>query len=92
MDFVINKLSLKQQTLSKILAHCSALLFSIAVLIVGGVNLVELTLVPVQRSAALGIKMAYVYAVLPISGLLMAFAALAHLQHCNSTCSDNKEH
>ncbi|MBT1063363.1 TRAP transporter small permease [Bowmanella sp. Y26] len=82
MDFLVNKLRPTQQYHAKLLGHLCGLFFASCVLLLGGLNLVDLTLNPVQRSAALGIKMAYIYAVLPISGLLMSIAALAHIHRC----------
>lgn len=55
----------------------AVMLFSIAVLLVGGMHLVSLTLELEQVSAALGIPMGLVYLALPLSGLLIAFYALA---------------
>lgn len=49
------------------------LLFALAVFCIGGVRLVYITLVLDQTSAALQIPLGYVYAVLPISGLLIVY-------------------
>ena len=48
-------------------------LFSVAILIIGGAHLMYLTKVLGQLSAALRIPMYIVYAALPISGLLIVF-------------------
>lgn len=51
--------------------------FSVAVLIVGGGSLVQLTWELKQYSAVLGLPMSYVYSVIPVSGLLICFYAIA---------------
>jgi TRAP-type C4-dicarboxylate transport system permease small subunit len=57
----------------------AVMVFSIAVLLLGGLSLVSLTLELEQVSAALGIPMGLVYLALPLSGLLIAFYALAEM-------------
>jgi TRAP-type C4-dicarboxylate transport system permease small subunit len=57
----------------------AVLVFALAVLVVGGVRLVLLTLELEQVSAALGIPMGLVYLALPLSGLLTAFYAMAEM-------------
>lgn len=55
------------------------LLFAIFVLLFGGLRLVSLTLMLEQTSAALRVPLGYVYLVIPISGVLMAFYSLLFL-------------
>ena len=47
------------------------IIFSLTVLVYGGINITSLTMK--QISAALGVSMGYVYMVLPLSGVLMIF-------------------
>jgi len=54
-------------------------LFALAVLVVGGGSLVQLTWELKQTTAVLGIPMAWVYSVLPLSGVLIVFYSLASL-------------
>lgn len=54
-----------------------AALFAGLVLVYGGGRLMWLTLELRQTSAALGIPMGYVYSVLPLSGILIAFYSAA---------------
>lgn len=56
--------------------HVCILIFSVSFLLVGGVNLVLTTLQPVQTSAVLEIKMAYIYCIMPIAGLMFAVSAI----------------
>ena len=55
-------------------------IFAIAVMVIGGGNLVALTYELNQMSAALGIRIAYIYLVLPLAGLLIAFYGLCQLR------------
>jgi TRAP-type C4-dicarboxylate transport system permease small subunit len=61
------------------LSSMAVMVFSIAVLSLGGLSLVALTLELEQVSAALNIPMGLVYLALPLSGLLIVFYALAEL-------------
>lgn len=62
------------------LIQALAFVFALA-LVVGGSRLVWVTLVLGQSSAALGVPLGYVYSVVPLCGLLMAFYALHHFVH-----------
>jgi TRAP-type C4-dicarboxylate transport system permease small subunit len=58
------------------LTHFVCMLFAAAVLVVGGGSLVIMTWELKQYSAAIGMPIAYVYAVIPASGLLICLFAL----------------
>jgi TRAP-type C4-dicarboxylate transport system permease small subunit len=53
-------------------------LFALTAMVVGGFRLVAITLALDQRSAVLHLKLGYVYAVLPLSGLIIMFYAAAN--------------
>jgi len=55
------------------------LLFAVAVMVIGGLRLVTITLTLNQLSAALQVKLGYVYLVLPISGILIAVYAIMEI-------------
>ena len=57
----------------------SVIIFCAAVMSYGGVELVAITLELEQISAALGIKMGFVYVVLPISGGLIILYAIINI-------------
>ena len=57
----------------ELFVHSAILLFGVLVLVVGGLRLVHMTLTLGQTSAALQIQIGYVYWVLPLSGILIAF-------------------
>ena len=60
-----------------ILSEVIIVVFSLFVLVYGGVNRTLLTMK--QVSAALGISMGYVYLVLPLSGILMIFYGVLNI-------------
>lgn len=60
-----------------ILSEVIIVVFSLFVLVYGGVNITLLTMK--QVSAALGISMGYVYLVLPLSGILMIFYGVLNI-------------
>lgn len=47
--------------------------FAVPVMVFGGCNLVYITYMLGQQSTALQVPLAYVYTVIPVSGLLVAF-------------------
>lgn len=79
MHLAIDLLSTKLNTINKsyleIIIQAFIFLFSLFVMVIGGVRLVNITLTSNQISAALQIPLGYVYTVLPISGALMMFYA-----------------
>jgi TRAP-type C4-dicarboxylate transport system permease small subunit len=56
-------------------------LFALAVMVVGGARLVFITLTLNQVSSALGLPLGYVYAIVPVSGLLIAYYSILNLRH-----------
>lgn len=57
----------------------SVLFFAVAVMLVGGGNLVRLVTLLEQTSAALGVPVGAVYSVLPVAGAAIAFYALVEM-------------
>ncbi|MBR9777884.1 MAG: TRAP transporter small permease, partial [Cytophagales bacterium] len=56
------------------------ILFVIPVMIMGGTNLVYITFILEQKSATLQLPLAYVYMMIPFSGLLVLFYQLVDLK------------
>lgn len=69
-DLIVSKVSESKAVLLFRICCVLVACFAISVLIVGGSNLVFLTWSLGQHSAVLNIPMAYIYIVLPISGVL----------------------
>ena len=75
IDVLLQALKNKTKIWTDIIIQVFIFLFSFFVMVVGGLRLVTITLTLNQISAALRIKLGYVYLVLPISGLLIMFYA-----------------
>jgi len=73
LDILTNKLTGAAKNIVVVISHVVVLVFAGGVMIIGGISLVLLTLEPVQISAAMGLKMAYVYAAIPLSGGLIMY-------------------
>ncbi len=75
IDVVLQGLTIKTRIWGEILIQVFIFLFSLFVMVIGGLRLVSITLTLNQVSAALGVKLGYVYLALPLSGLLIMFYA-----------------
>ncbi len=71
IDLITERVGPRGKLILQIFVYAIIIVFATAVMIVGGIRLVDLTFSLNQISAALGIKMGYVYTVLPLSGTLM---------------------
>lgn len=84
VDLLPRKLTGTRKKILNLVIEGFTLLFALAVLVVGGSRLVWVTLYLGQKSPAMQIPLGFVYLVLPISGLLIAFYAIyfirEHLQ------------
>lgn len=76
IDLLANRLSSGGRQMLHRLVHLVCLLFAAGVLIFGGSALVSLTWELRQFSAAIGLPIAFVYAVIPASGILMCLFAV----------------
>jgi TRAP-type C4-dicarboxylate transport system permease small subunit len=79
LDILPKKLEGRQRAALKFFTIAVVILFSILVLVFGGISLVSLTWELKQYSAVLGMPMAWVYSVIPASGLMICIYALAAL-------------
>lgn len=73
IDLLSTKLNNVKKSYLEIGIQSLIFAFSLFVMVVGGVRLVNITLTSNQISAALQIPLGYVYTVLPISGAIMMF-------------------
>ena len=73
IDLLSTKLSIKYKSLLEILIQFFIFIFALFVMVIGGIRLVTITFALNQISAALQIKLGFVYLILPISGLFMMF-------------------
>ncbi len=83
IDLAPQRLNPRRQKRLYILIHLLVIFFAATVMIVGGLRLMYITQILEQRSAALQLPMTVVYAVLPLSGILIVvykMMALKQLQ------------
>lgn len=73
IDILPSKFSDKAQQRLKYVVRAVIISFALFALVIGGARLVYITYVLDQNSPALGMPLAFVYAVLPISGLLIIY-------------------
>ena len=71
IDYFVGKLSPRKRLCIEIFVFLCISIFSLTVMLLGGIELVSCTLKLEQLSPALGIKVGYVYLVVPISGFFL---------------------
>jgi len=79
IDVVVQGFKDNMKIWTEIFIQVFIFLFSFFVLVLGGLRLVTITLTLNQISAALRLKLGYVYLVLPLSGLLIMFYAVVFI-------------
>ena len=73
MDYWLNKLPPEGRVRRERIIELIMLVFALVVMVIGGSNLVYTTLRLGQVSAAMHVPLGYVYAIVPVSGLLIMF-------------------
>jgi TRAP-type C4-dicarboxylate transport system permease small subunit len=79
IDLLSAKLSVKGRRIQSTMINVLIALFSLVILIGGGLNLVYITFHLKQISSALQIPIGYVYVVLPLSGLFIIYYAISDI-------------
>ena len=74
-----NKLSEAAKRKLEFLIAIIIIVFALLAFVIGGTHLMYLTFLLKQNSAALGIPMGFVYAIIPISGLLIVYYKISDL-------------
>ena len=80
LDILTSKFSPQWQRRVAILLTALVVLFALVVMVGGGGALVQLTFELNQMSAALGIPVGWIYSVIPLAGLFIAFYGLCQLR------------
>lgn len=76
IDVVLTSMRGRKRDWAEALIQAFIFLFALFVMVIGGVRLVIVTLTLNQVSAALQMKLGYVYLAIPISGLLIMYYSL----------------
>lgn len=84
MDFLYQKFSASGRKKALYFIEVCILLFALIVMVIGGFNLVYTTLHLGQLSGTLRIPLGYIYAILPISGLLIIWFSIYHITKINA--------
>ncbi|GAA4245416.1 MULTISPECIES: TRAP transporter small permease [Winogradskyella] len=79
IDLLPSRLNKKGQTKLKIVVNWIIIVFCLAALVIGGLRLVYITFTLKQSSPALQIPLAVVYAIIPISGILIIYYKLSDI-------------
>lgn len=79
LDLVTNKLPFEKRVRADVVAQLVSFAFAASVLVYGGIKLVQLQLMLGQTSAALQVKMGYIYSVIPLAGVLICIYAIDNI-------------
>lgn len=92
LDILTAKLPIKKRIVAEIIAQAMSFIFSASVMVYGGLSLVKLQLMLGQTSAALEIKMGYVYIVLPLAGVLICIYAIDNMFNARMRLDEAEHH
>jgi TRAP-type C4-dicarboxylate transport system permease small subunit len=81
INLLPNKLNENARRKLAVFTFSIVILFALLVMVIGGGRLVQISYVLGQTSAALDIPLAYIYAVLPISGLIIIYYKITDIRH-----------
>lgn len=90
LDILTAKLPMQKRVVAEIVAQLMSFGFAASVMIYGGMNLVKLQLMLGQTSAALQIKMGYVYIVLPLAGVLICIYAIDNMFNARARLNETE--
>ncbi len=79
IDAIVICLSLKVQRLLEMVVHSLVIIFAVLVMLIGGTMLVRNTFLTHQTSAAMGVRMGYIYLALPVSGFFLIIDGIEFL-------------
>ena len=76
IDVLTYKLTGTKKQVVDILIYSIILVFAVFVMVIGGMRLVNLTFTLNQISPAMGLRMGYVYLVIPLTGILFVYFSI----------------
>jgi len=80
IDILPQKLTGRAKLRLQVFIHLVVIAFVLPVMVLGGGNLVYITLVLEQKSATLQVPLAYIYSIIPLSGLLILYYQLSNIK------------
>ncbi len=88
IDLLVSRLHGKARRATTIVAHTLVIAFALTALVVGGLLLVRLAFQLDQISAAMGIRVGFVYVALPLSGILIALFSIESIAKAAADTDD----
>jgi TRAP-type C4-dicarboxylate transport system permease small subunit len=85
IDIVLQRSRPSVKKRLSLIIHLMILLFAVAVMAVGGIILMYTRFALEVKSAALQLPLGYVYIVMPISGLIIVYYKILHIQELRKT-------
>lgn len=79
LAYFADKLTGKKGLMLAVATECIILIFTVLVLVYGGIAITKLTMT--QVTASLGIPMGYVYSIMPVSGILTAIYSIINISN-----------
>ena len=83
MDFLLSKLTEEKRNKRKKIIQILMAVFALIIMIIGGGNLVYTTLTLGQVSSALQVPLGFVYAIVPLSGIMILFFSIYNIKKLN---------
>ncbi len=83
MDFLLSKLTADKRAKRQKVIQILMAFFALIIMVMGGGNLVYITLTLGQISSALQVPLGFVYAIVPISGLIIIFFSFYNIKKLN---------
>lgn len=80
IDILPQKLTGKPKMRLLVFIYIIIIAFVLPVMILGGGNLVYITFVLEQKSATLQVPLAYIYSIIPLSGILIVYYQLSNIK------------
>ena len=80
IDILPQKLTGRAKLRLQVFIHLVVIGFVLPVMVLGGGNLVFITFVLEQKSATLQVPLAYIYSIIPLSGLLILYYQLSNIK------------
>jgi len=83
MDFLLSKLPPEKKAKRQKVIQVLMAVFALVIMVIGGGNLVYITLSLGQISSALQIPLGFVYAIVPVSGIIIIFFSIYNIKKLN---------
>lgn len=79
IDYFYNKFNSKGKYILSLFIEVCIMTFALLVMVIGGINLVNITLKLEQLSPSLGVPIGYVYSIVPVCGIIILFFSSYHI-------------